>query len=78
MNRGRTDIIIRPTGESTLRVGKQTAGETTGFHPSTDDNFAAIFGSLERTPSNKLSIRIFLVKLCVYELSFLPWASLGF
>ena len=76
MNRKRTDI--QDVGESTLVVGEQTVGETTGFHPSTDDNFAAIFGSLERTPSNKLSIRIFLVKLCVYELSFSPWASLGF
>ena len=38
MNRKRTDI--QDVGESTLVVGEQTVGETTGFRPSTGDNFA--------------------------------------
>ena len=38
MNRKGTDI--QDVGESTLVVGEQTVGETTGFHPSKGDNFA--------------------------------------
>ena len=53
MNRRQTDIS--DVGESTLVVGEQTVAKTTGFHPSTDDNLAAVLCSLERTPSNKLN-----------------------